>query len=83
MDKKHDNLIKKAITSIGVGLLRKELNITRMGVYRFARDGFPKTEWTEETSYAKIFERLSKRKYKAKDLLEESLIIRLLKKEKI
>ncbi len=67
----HDeNLITKAIDLIGLSNLANECDVTYQSVRKWEKRGkLPRTEWTGETSYSDVIERLSKKQITKRQLL--------------
>ena len=63
-------LIKSAIEEIGIYRIKDKTGRSTTAIYKWRNKGWPRTEYTGETTYAKQFELLSNGKFKAKDLLE-------------
>ncbi len=73
MDKFDENLIKISIAEAGYLNICTELNAKPRTVYSWAERGFP---YKKQYEIAKIIQRLTKNKRKAKDLLTESWAIK-------
>ena len=66
-----DNYIKQAVKYIGRSKLSKAVGVSQPAIIRWEDNGrLPRTEWTGETNYAEIIVKLSKGKFKKKELLK-------------
>lgn len=64
------NLISTAISIIGLHELAAECSVTYQAVQRWKKNGcLPRTEWTGETNYSEIIEKLTKGQVTKKQLL--------------
>ena len=64
------NLITQVIALIGLTKLASELKVSYQAVRKWERAGrLPRTEWTGETNYAEVIERLTEGKIKKGELL--------------
>jgi hypothetical protein len=53
--------ITKAVEIVGLHLLAKELGLTYQAILKWqAKSRMPRTEWTGETKYSEIIEKLTK-----------------------
>ena len=65
------NILTQAIEEAGgITAVAAAVGKTYVAVYKWTVNGqLPRTEWTGETNYARIIERLTKGKFKRKQLL--------------
>jgi predicted site-specific integrase-resolvase len=64
------NLITEAIEIVGLQPLADGLGVTYQAIRKWEKAGrLPRTEWTGETNYAALIERLTKRRVTRKALL--------------
>ena len=71
---------KKAINSIGQTRLAKACGVKQPAVYEWTIRGLPRTEWTGETSYSAIIEKLSRGEFTRDWMLNgdtESKVVRV------
>ena len=67
------NPITEAIEVIGVRELAKQCGLmSYQAVLKWQEKGLPRTEWTGETNYSAVIERLTKKKISRSRLLEWS-----------
>jgi hypothetical protein len=70
-----DNLITKAISLVGLGVLAKGLGISGQAVRKWEAAGrLPRTEWTGETNYSESIEMLTGGEVTKADLLAPQVV---------
>jgi hypothetical protein len=63
-------MLKEAIASIGAQNIADQCQVTVRSVYKWrTRGALPRTDYTGETNYADIIEKLSDGKFKKEELL--------------
>jgi hypothetical protein len=67
-----ENLLTQAIALAGLGRLAKELGVSYQAIRKWEKAGrLPRTEWTGETDYASVIERLTEGKVTREALLDK------------
>lgn len=70
----NENLLTQAITLVGLGRLASELKVTYQAIRKWEKAGrLPRTEWTGETNYAGVIEKLTEGKVSRVALLDSRL----------
>ena len=65
------NKITEAIEIVGLQPLAKELGLTYQAILKWQKSGqLPRTEWTGETNYSAVIERMTGGKVSKDDLLK-------------
>ena len=66
----HENLLTQAIALVGLARLARELNVSYQAIRKWEKAGrLPRTEWTGETNYGAVIEKLTEGKVKKSALL--------------
>jgi len=78
-----ENLVTEAIALVGLKTLASELKVTYQAIRKWEKAGrLPRTEWTGETNYSEIIERLTEGKITKDRLLRRGTEARRLQAQK-
>lgn len=62
------NLLSEAVNTLGLSKVAGECGVSYQAVRKWEKNGFPRTEWTGETSYAQTIAAMSDGVYTAEQL---------------
>ena len=66
-----ENLVTRAVgKSGGPKIVASECGVSYQAVLKWMKNGLPRTEWTGETDYSSVIERLSKSEFSRRRLLD-------------